>query len=232
MKKAIGLSLVAISLLATLSCVGAQQSKRIPRIGYLATDSRAPTRTTFKQGLEELGYFENKTIQIEWRFAENKLSRFPGLATELVDPNLAVIVAGNSLALNALRHATTMTPLIMAMYAGDPVADGVVASLARPGGNITGVIPLAPQLSGKQLELVKETLLKASRIAVMWNPDDAEARSPWEETQLAARALALNILSLDVRFQNELDRAMDTAKRTPSDALLVLRGLKANCRSS
>ena len=159
-------------LLITVSLAQAQQAKKIPRIGYLAADPQAPTREAFRQGLRDLGYVEGQNILIEWRYAEDKIDRFPELAAELVRLKVDVIVAANAAAVGALKQATTTIPIVVATYGGDLVADGIVASFARPGGNITGVTPLDPELSGKQLELLKETLPKLSRLAVMWKPEE------------------------------------------------------------
>ena len=116
-------------LLLTVSLVEAQQPKKVPRIGYLAADPQAPTRDSFRQGLRDLGYVEGQTILIEWRFAEDKSDRFPELAAELVRLKVDVIVAGNAAALGALKRATTTIPIVMTTSGGDPVADGIVASL-------------------------------------------------------------------------------------------------------
>lgn len=140
----------------------------------------------------------------------------------MVHLNLDVIVAGNARAAKALKQATTTIPIVMAMYPGDPVADGVVTSFAKPGGNLTGVIPLSPELTGKRLEYLKKTVPKLSRVAVMWNPDSAGTRSQWEETQIAARLLGVKLLSLEVRSPNEIGKAIDEAKRGRVDALVVL----------
>ena len=210
-------------LLLTVSLVEAQQPKKVPRIGYLAADPQAPTRDSFRQGLRDLGYVEGQTILIEWRFAEDKSDRFPELAAELVRLKVDVIVAGNAAALGALKRATTTIPIVMTTSGGDPVADGIVASFARPGGNITGLTPLDLELIGKKLELLKETLPKLSRLAVMWKPDDSGAPLQWQETQTAARALELQLLSLEVRTSGDLDRAIEDATRGRVDGFLVLR---------
>ena len=202
----------------------AQQPKKMPRIGYLAADPRAPTREAFRQGLRDFGYVEGQSIFIEWRFTEGKPDRFPEFATELVRLKVDAIVSGNSSAVAILQRATTTIPIVMATYGGDPVADGIVTSYAKPGGNITGVISLAPKLSGKQLELLKETLPKLSRLAVMWNPDDSVARVQWQELRTAAGALGVHLLSLEVKASTELDKATEAVERGRVDALVVPRG--------
>jgi len=171
MKKTTLLSILVVAVQLAVAVVAeAQPLKKIPRIGYLAADSQAPSRDSFRQGLRDLGYVEGQSIVIEWRHAEGKSEQFAEYVSELVRLKLDVIVAGNANAVTALKHATATTPIVIASYPGDPVADGIVTSFARPGGNITGVIPLSPEISGKRLELLKEAFPKLSRLAVMWNP--------------------------------------------------------------
>ena len=213
---------IALMLFAAVFAEG-QQTKKVPRIGYLAGDPKAPSHEAFRQGLRDLGYVEGRTILIEWRFAEDKPDRFSEFAAELVRLKLDVLVAANAAAVGALRRATTTIPIVMENYGGDPVADGIVTSFARPGGNITGVTPLDPELSGKQLELLKETLPRLSRLAVMWKPDDSGAPRQWQETQTAAGAIGVQLLLLKVRTPGELDKAIESAARARVDALLVLR---------
>ncbi len=221
-KKIFVLALTAL-LLALCSSAEAQQAKKVPRIGWLGADPQAPTRETFRQGLRDLGYVEGQSIFIEWRFAEDKPDRFPDLAAELVRLKVDAIVAGNAAAVVALKRATTTIPIVMATYGGDPVTDGIVASFARPGGNITGLTPLDPELIGKQLDLLKETVPKLSRVAVLWKPDDSGSALQWRETRTAATALGIHLLSLEVRTQGELDNAIESATRARVDALLALR---------
>ena len=224
MKKAVLISILVVVVSIAVGVIAdAQQPKRIPRIGYLAADSRAPTRDAFRQGLGDLGYVEGQSILVEWRFAEGKSEQFSEYVSELVRLKLDVIVAGNANAVTALKHATATTPIVIASYPGDPVADGIVTSYARPGGNITGVIPLSPELSGKRLELLREAVPKLSRLAVMWNPDASGTRSQWDETQAVARSLGLQYLSLEVRAPDDIDKAIETAQRQRVDALIVLR---------
>jgi ABC-type uncharacterized transport system substrate-binding protein len=221
-KKIIGM-VVGAMLFAFCLSAEAQQAKKMPRIGYLAGDSKSPSHEAFRQGLRDLGYLEGQSILIEWRYAEDKPDRFPELAAELVRLKLGGIVAANAAALAALKRATTTIPIVVASYGGDLVADGIVASFARPGGNITGVTPLDPELSGRQMELLKETLSKLSRLAVIWKPDDSGSPRQWQETQTAAGALAIQLLSLKVQTSGELDKAIESATRGGTNALLVLR---------
>jgi putative ABC transport system substrate-binding protein len=217
--------LLATVLLTTASLATAQQAKKMPRIGYLAGDSHSPSHGAFRQGLKDFGYLEGQNILIEWRYAEDKSDRFPELAAELVRLKLDAIVAANAAAVWALKRATTTIPIVVASYGGDLVADGLVASYARPGGNLTGVTPLDPELSGKQMELLKETLPKVSRLAVMWKPDNPGSPLQWQETQTAAGALGIQLLSLKVETSGELDKAMGSATRGGINALLVLRNV-------
>jgi len=219
----IGSVFLAATLVTFSYSATAQQPKKIPRIGYLAADSQAPSRDSFRQGLRDLGYVEGQSILIEWRHAEGKSEQFAEYVSELVRLKLDVIVAGNANAVTALKHATATTPIVIASYPGDPVADGIVTSFARPGGNITGVIPLSPEISGKRLELLKEAFPKLSRLAVMWNPDASGTRSQRDETQAAARSLGLQYLSFELRAPDDVEKALDAAQRQRADALIVLR---------
>jgi putative ABC transport system substrate-binding protein len=203
--------------------VHAQQPKKVPRIGYLAADPKGPTIESFRQELKELGYVEGHTIMIEWRFAGDKVERFPELAAELVRLKPDAIVAANAAAVGALKQATTTVPVIIASYGGDLVADGVVASFARPGGNITGVTPLDPELIGKQLELLKETLAKLSRLAILWRPNDSGSTLQWREAQGAAANFGIQIVSLEVTASGDFEKAIENATRGHVDALLLLR---------
>ena len=212
-------------LLALCLPAEAQQPKKLPRIGYLAGDSKAPSREAFLQGLSELGYREGQNIAIEWRFAEDKPDRFPELAAELVRLKPDAIVAANAAAVGVLKRATATIPIVVASYGGNLVADGIVASFARPGGNITGVTPLDPELSGRQMGLLKETLPKLSRLAVMWRPDDSGSPLQWQETQANAATLGIHLLSMKVQNSGEVDKATESAARDGTHALLVLRNV-------
>src|SRR5882724_7108170 len=187
-------------LFALCFSVEAQQPTKIPRIGYLIGTSptaNAARIEAFRQGLRELGYVEGKTIVIEWRYAEGKLDRFPALAAELVRLKVDVIVTGGPPATRAAKEATITIPIVMEQDS-DPVGNGFVASLARPGGNITGLATFRPELSGKQLELLKEIVPKLSRVAVFGTsayPGNAQAL---KEIELAAEAFKVQLQYLDV----------------------------------
>jgi putative ABC transport system substrate-binding protein len=223
-KKIFVLALSAL-LLTLCSSAEAQQAKKVPRIGYLAGDPQSPSHEAFRQGLRDIGYVEGQSILIEWRYAGDKPDRLPELAAELVRLKVDVVVAANAAAVTALRRATTTIPIVVEAYGGDLVADGIVASFARPGGNITGVTPLDPDLIRRQLELLKETLSKLNRLAVMWKPDDSGSPLQWQETQTASGSLGIQLLPLEVRTAGELDKSIESATRGRVDALLVLRNV-------
>ncbi len=215
---------LALGLLAAPFPAGAQQPVKIPRIGYLLARTRADTAhltNAFRQGLRELGYVEGQTIAIEYRWAEGRLEKLPDLAAELVRFKLDVIVTAGEASIRAARQATSTIPIVMAT-AGDPVGSGLIASLARPGGNLTGLSILATDLSGKRLELIKETLPKLSRAAVLWNPDNAVKVLELKETQAAARALGVTLQVAQVRGPNDFEIAFSAITRGRPDALVTL----------
>jgi putative ABC transport system substrate-binding protein len=215
--------LLATLLLPTVSA-RAQQPAKIPRIGF---ESDSPVTSIaarvdgFRQGLRELGYVEGKNIAIEWRSAELKPERRSEIAAELVRLKVDLIVSAGPTITRALREATTTIPIIMAQDT-DPVGSGFVASLARPGGNITGLSALSPEMSGKQLELMKEIIPKLSRVAVIGNstnPGDAQAL---RETVLAAGAYELYLRYLDVQDAKDIEPVLRSAVKGRADALMVL----------
>ena len=205
--------------LATVPLVEAQQSMKVYRIGYLAAGEPS-VNEGFRQGLRELNYREGQNIVIEPRFAEGKLGRLPDLAAELVRLKVDVIVTPGGSSTRAAKGATSTIPIVMGA-AADPIADGLVASLAHPGGNITGLTSIAPDLAGKRLELLKEAMPKAVRVAVLLvypiNPQS------FKETELVAAALRLKLQPVEARDSNEIDSAFEAAARGRADALLVLR---------
>ena len=223
-KAAVPSILVAVVLLALGVIAEAQQPTKVPRIGFLAaaSPSATPARIeAFRQGLRELGYVEGKNIVIEWRYAEGKLDRLPALAAELVRLKVDVIVTGGPAATRAAKEATTTIPIVMAQDS-DPVGNGFVASLARPGGNITGLSTLAPEISGKRLELLKEIVPKLSRVAVLGtstNPGNAQAL---KEMELAAGAFGVKLQYLDVLGPKDIETAFRAAGKGRADAVLVL----------
>jgi putative ABC transport system substrate-binding protein len=216
---AIGVTFAMCGAVAT-----AQQPKKIPRIGFLAATSPSVESTRiegFRQGLRDLGYTEGKNIVIEWRWAEGKFDRLPDLAAELVRLDVDVIVTGGSTSSGAAKQVTTTIPIVMAQV-NDPVGSGFVASLARPGGNMTGLSTLAPEISGKQLELLKEIVPKLSRVAVLGTstaPGNAQAL---KETEHAARAFKVQLQYLDILGPKDIGTAFRQASEGHADAVLVL----------
>ncbi len=204
----------------------AQQPAKIPRIGYLGTNfpTTNPARIeAFRQGLRELGYVEGKNIVIEWRYAEGKADRLPGLAAELVRLKVDVIVTAGPAPTRPAKEATVTIPIVMAQV-NDPVANGFVASLARPGGNITGLSTLAPEISGKQLELLKEIVPKLSRVAVFGTSTNPGNAQQLRETELAARAFGVKLQYLDVLGPKDIETAFQEARKGRAEAVLGLGG--------
>jgi ABC-type uncharacterized transport system substrate-binding protein len=206
----------------------AQQPKKVARIGFLVTGSLESPEAlvgfyAFRQALHERGYVEGQNIVIEVRAADSKVERFRDLATELVRLGVDVIVATNSLSARAAQQATTTIPIVVPVM-GDPVGDGLVASLARPGGNITGLTFLGPELLPKRLALLKEAVPTASRVAALWHPRAYGERTMSDmikETEAAARTLGVTLRLVAVQGPDELDRAFSTIAGERTDALIV-----------
>ena len=224
-KNPFGFALCALLFTLCLP-VEAQEQKKIPRVGFLAASTglgESSRPAAVKEGLRELGYVEGKTIVIEWRQAEGKLDRLAAFADELVRLKVDVILSAGSTATHAARKATTTIPIVMTQD-NDPVGSGFVASLARPGGNITGLSTLRPEISGKRLELLKEVVPGLARVAVLGtsgNPGNAEGL---KETELAAAALKVQIQYLDVRALKDIEATFRDARSGRADAVLVLGG--------
>src|SRR5918995_1510384 len=192
----------------------AQSLKKLPAIGFIATAGGTQSRmiNAFKEGLREVGYVEGTNITLEHRTADNKVERFPVLAAELVELHVDVILATNSLAARAAKQATSTIPIVVPVM-GDPVGDGLVASLARPGGNITGLTFLGPELLPKRLELLTEALPGVSRVAALWHPGAYGERTMsdmLQQTEAAARTLGVRLQRVDVRGPDEFERAFAT----------------------
>ena len=216
--------LVAVVLLALGVIAEAQQTGKIPRIGYLSptSPSVSPTRIeAFRQGLRELGYAEGKNIVIEYRYAEGKFDRLPALAAELVRLKIDLIVTTGPTVTRAAKEATTTVPIVMATDT-DPVGNGFVASLARPGGNITGLSALAPELSGKQLELLKEILPRLSRVAVFGTSSNPGNAQMLKEVRLAAGAFGVKLQYLEVRGPKDIETAFRAGSKERAEAVLSL----------
>jgi putative ABC transport system substrate-binding protein len=214
-------------LLAAPLAAEAQQAGKLYRIGVLAnapptTPGASRNWEAFRRALSERGWVEGQSFVAEYRFAEGRLERFPSLATELVSLKVDLIVAGNPEAARAAKRATSTIPVVM-VYVFDPVGMGIVASLARPGGNVTGVaFGAGPEIVGKYLELLREAVPKASRVAVLMNPDSPSSPVLLRETQAAAHALAVTLQVLDVRKADDLDSVFAAMTREHDGALLVL----------
>jgi putative tryptophan/tyrosine transport system substrate-binding protein len=199
----------------------AQTSQKVPRIGVLRTQARGtadPAADGLRQGLRDLGYVEGQNVHLEFRWAEGRPDRIPGLATELVQLGVDVLVTGGEQAILALKQATATIPIVMGA-SNDPVGAGLVASLAHPGANVTGMTVVSPELSRKRLQLLKEVLPRASRIAVLSNPSYPGTALDVAETRTAAAALGLTLQLVEVRTPSELDAAIGSV-RERADALL------------
>ncbi|MBI2540524.1 MAG: ABC transporter substrate-binding protein [Deltaproteobacteria bacterium] len=224
MKEIVVVSLLTTALLSTVPFANAQQAKKVPRIGLLSPFSPSATALwhgAFRQGLREHGWVEGKNISIEYRYAEGKRDRLPELAGDLVRLKVDVIVAAVNTDALAAKKATRTIPIVVAS-AGDPVTLGLVESLARPGGNVTGLSQIAPELAGKRLELLKEIVPKLSRVAVLWNPQGTTSPLSWKEIQLPARELGVQLHSLEARSLKDFDKAFEEAARTPAGALAIM----------
>ena len=203
----------------------AQQPTKIPRIGFLGTASPSAVSArveAFRQGLRELGYVEGKSILIEYRFAEGKLDRMPDLAAELVRLKVDVIMTPGPAATRPAKEATSTIPIVMG-FDNDPIGNGFVASLARPGGNITGLSSLAPEISGKQLELLKEIVPRLSRVAVLGNSTTPGNAQALKEIEAAAGALKVQLQYLDVLATKDIETAFRAASEGRADAVLALQ---------
>jgi putative ABC transport system substrate-binding protein len=222
MRKTAPLSILVVVLAAAM-IAEAQQAGKIPRIGVLMSGSRStakPRLKAFQEGLRELGYVEGKNIVLEYRYAEGRPETLPKRVDELVQLNVDVIVTATSNATQAAKKTTTTIPVVFAT-ANDPVGDGHVASLARPGGNITGFSNLAPELNGKKLELLKETVSKLTRVAFLlrWGTSIGERR--FNETEIAAKDLGLRLLPLSAKGNEDLESAFSAVKSADAEALIV-----------
>jgi ABC-type uncharacterized transport system substrate-binding protein len=201
----------------------AQQPTKVPRIGYLnaSSPSTNPARIeAFRRGLRELGYVEGKNIVIEYRYAEGKLDRLPALLAEIVRLKVDVIVTAGPPGTRAAKEAAVTIPIVMG-FDNDPVGNGFVASLARPGGNITGLSTLAPEISGKQLELLKEIVPRLSRVAVLGTSTQAGTAQSLREVELAAEAFAVKLQHVDVLDTKDIEISFKAATKGHAEALLV-----------
>jgi putative tryptophan/tyrosine transport system substrate-binding protein len=224
-KEGLALALCAV-LFALGSSTEAQQPKKMPRLGYLAGASPSAIAfriEAFRQALSELGYVEGKNIAIEYRYAQGNFHRQKELAAELARLNVDVIVTSGPASTRAAGETTSIIPIVMT-FDSDPVGSGSVASLARPGGNITGLSTLAPEISGKQLELLKETVPKLSRVAVLGssaNPGNARVLG---EMETVAQAFSVKLQYRDILAAKEIEEAFRTLNNERADAVVVLAG--------
>jgi len=220
--------IICLALCATLFALcfsaDAQQLTKVPRIGYLVAVSPSVVAArieAFRQGLRELSYVEGKNIVIETRYAEGKLDRLPALAAELVRLKVNIIVTAGGQATRAAKEATSTIPIIMTNDA-DPVGSGFVASLSRPGGNITGLSTLAPELSGKRLELLREVIPKLARVAIVGTSTQPGHAQAIKELELAAEAFKVQIQYLDVLDSKDIETAFRGATKARADGVLTL----------
>jgi ABC-type uncharacterized transport system substrate-binding protein len=223
-------TLLALAFLAAPFATEAQQPAKIPRIGFLGTFSTNRFDEALRQGLHEFGYVEGQNMAIERRYFEGRAERLPDLATELVRLKVDVIVVDACGApLNATRQATTTIPIVVAACNDDLVATGLIASLARPGGNITGLSELTPELGAKRLELLKGAAPTVRRVAVLWNPTSSERfsanfrfwSSDWVEMRGAAQALGLTLQSVEIRGPDDFDTAFSAMTKERAEALIA-----------
>ncbi|HEX2928854.1 MAG TPA: ABC transporter substrate-binding protein [Candidatus Binatia bacterium] len=218
------LVLIAVILLAVAVVTEAQQQAKTFKVGWLesaTTDRGSRLGDIFLRRLAELGFVEGKNIAFEYRSANNKLDRLPALVDELVRLNVDVLLTSATPATIAAKNATKTIPIVFMQLAVDPVAAGFVDSLARPGGNITGLTNIAAELAGKRLEILKETVPKLSRVALMWEPKNAGSAQTWKESQLPAKELGLQLHSMEVSSADQFDGAFKEAIKARSAALAL-----------
>ncbi len=214
---------LALAILLAPVVADAQPSARVPRIGYLGNSSPSlepDLVEAFQQGLRNLGYVEGQTIVIEYRWAEGGYDRFPDLVADLIRLKVEVIVTAGTPGTLAAKQATKTIPIVMAV-AGDAVGAGLVASLARPGGNVTGLTTMAQDLEEKRLELLKDVVPGLSRVGVLWNLANPLSPIIFKQTQIAAQALGLTVQTLDVRGVEEFEDAFAIIARERPDALIM-----------
>jgi putative tryptophan/tyrosine transport system substrate-binding protein len=198
----------------------AQQGGKKYVVGRFSAGSATLEAAALTEALRELGWVEGKNVVFERRYAENRLERLPELAADLVRLKVDVIIAGGTLAPLAAKRATSTIPIVM-VAAGDPLGSGLVASLARPGGNVTGTSAMVPDLGGKRLELLKELLPRLARVAVLWNAANPYSANVFKETQGAGRTLGIEVQSLEVRGPDDLDGAFEAARKQRPDAMIT-----------
>jgi len=223
-KAAVPSILIAVVLVALGATAQAQQQAKTFKVGWLesaTTDRGSRLGDIFLRRLAELGFVEGKNIAFEYRSADNKLDRLPALVDELIRLNVDVLLTSATPATIAAKNATKTIPIVFIQLAVDPVTAGFVDSLARPGGNITGLTNIAAELAGKRLEILKETVPKLSRVALMWEPKNAGSAQTWKESQLPAKELGLQLHSMEVSSADQFEGAFKEAIKARSAALAV-----------
>jgi putative ABC transport system substrate-binding protein len=227
-KAAVSSILFVVVLLAVAVMAQAQQPKKIPLIGFLSARDPATESTraaAIRLALRDLGYIEGQNIAIEYRYAEGKLDRLPELAAEVVRLKVDIIVAGGDPGIRAAKNATKAIPIVTMGGGTDPIEAGFVESLARPGGNVTGITNLGRELGGKRLELLKEAVPKVARVAVLYDPSNTSSvREVKEDLPVAARALRLTIQPWEVRAADDFDRVFAALNKERPDGLYVSPG--------
>jgi putative ABC transport system substrate-binding protein len=227
MNKGIGVLVITALFLTSIGLSAAQEPSYIPRIGILLP-SPAGVKTnlvSFRQGLKELGYIEGQNIIIEYRIAEptsGDYSQYAKLASELIKLDVQIIVTASTPAIEAVKKATKTIPIVMAA-AADPVGTGLVASLAHPAGNITGLSMRSPEVSGKRLELIKEIAPKAHRVGILWNPASASNQNAFKESQIAAQAIGFQLQSVKIDDPSDFDAGFDSLIKSRTEAFTVIR---------
>jgi len=219
-------ALISLLVAALLGTAAAQSPEKAPKVGYISSSSSSdPAQLrrleAFRQGLRELGYVERQSIVLELRWTEGKDDRYPALAADLVRLKVDIIVTLGGTATRAAQQATRTIPIVMSVV-NDPVGSGLVASLARPAGNVTGLTIVAPDLAGKQLQLLQEVVPKLSRVALLTNPENPASARFSREAETAARALALRLQTLEARNSQEIDSAFAAMIGERAGALLIL----------
>ena len=216
---------LAVGLFVVPLAADAPPSTPVYRIGRLSSGNPPsgsdPNAEAFRQGLRDLGWVEGQNIAFEHRYAEERVERLPALAAELVQLPVHVIFAVGSPAIRAAQQATHTIPIVM-LVGGDPVGSGLIASVTRPGGNVTGIVTLSPKLSAQRLGLLKEVVPRAAQLAILFNPDDETKVVEWQQTRVAARTLGVSLQALEVRGPEELVRAFAAMSQERPSALIVL----------
>jgi putative tryptophan/tyrosine transport system substrate-binding protein len=208
----------------TLFLSNVHPAPKIPQIGVLLlSDGGGVPIKAFRQGLNDLGYAEGQNIFVEYRFAKGSLERISYLAAELIDKKVNLILTAGTAQAQAIRQASTTIPIVLAI-SGDPVATGLAASLARPGGNVTGLSMISPELSGKRLELLKEAAPSSSHVGVLWDGSVPENRLDFETMQMVAGAIGIKLESLQIRTMGDLESAFSISARNRLNALVVIGG--------